>query len=89
MRREGGWYYYLYTLGVKTPVGTLALAAFGLIEEQNAVRIALGFGVATLALQGARYAALERLGTGGTIVSVALNVSLGLVIVGLEVLLAH
>jgi hypothetical protein len=71
------------------PVGTLVLAGFGLLGEHAAVRIALGFGVATLAVQGFRYAALERLGRAGTVVSVALNVSLGLVIVALEVSLAH
>jgi hypothetical protein len=71
------------------PVGTLVLARFGVLAEQTAVWIALGFGVATLAFQGFRYAALERLGRGGTAVSVALNVCLGLVIVGLEASLAH
>lgn len=71
------------------PIVTLVLAGFDLLGEQNAVRVALGFGVATLAVQGFRYAALERLGRGGTAVSVALNVFLGLVIVGLEASLAH
>jgi hypothetical protein len=71
------------------PVGALALAALGILAEQTAVWIALGFGVATLAVQGARYAALERLGTAGTVVSVLLNVALGLVIVGLEAAIAH
>ena len=71
------------------PVGTLVLAAFGVLGEQSAVRLALGFGVATLAVQGFRYAALERLGRWGTVVSVALNVCLGLVIVALEASLAH
>jgi hypothetical protein len=71
------------------PVATLVLAAVGVLESQTAVWIALGFGVATLAVQGARYAALEHLGPGGTLVSVALNVSLGLVIVGLEASIAH
>ena len=71
------------------PVATLVLAAFGVFAEQTAVRVALGFGVVTLAVQGARYAALERLSRLQTIVSVALNVSLGLAIVALEVLVAH
>ena len=51
--------------------------------------LALGLGVVTLAVQGARYAAVERLGPGATAVSIALNVSLGLVIVGLKVLIVH
>ena len=58
-------------------------------SEQTAIRLALAFGVATLAFQAARYAALERLGRPATIVLVALNVVLGLVIVGLEASLAH
>lgn len=71
------------------PIATLVLASFGLLGEQTAVWVALGFGVATLAFQGARYAALEQLGRGGTALLVALNVCLGLVIVGLEAALAH
>jgi hypothetical protein len=31
IRRGGWWYYYLYGLGVKLPVGTLALALFALV----------------------------------------------------------
>ena len=71
------------------PVATLVVAALGVIGEQTAVWIALGFGVATLAVQGARYAALEHLTRGQTILSVLFNVSLGLAIVALEVLVAH
>jgi hypothetical protein len=71
------------------PIGALGLAALGLLAERSAVWIALGFGVATLAVQGARYAALERLGAAGTAVSISLNVLLGLVIVGLEASLSH
>jgi hypothetical protein len=71
------------------PVGTLVLAALGVLGERTAIRIALGFGVATLAVQGARYARLERLSRGATILAIALNVTLGLVIVALEVLVAH
>ena len=71
------------------PVGTLVLAAVGVLEAQTAVWIALGFGVVTLAVQGVRYAALERLGRTGTAISVTLNVALGLVIVGLEAWVVH
>jgi hypothetical protein len=71
------------------PVGTLVLAVVGVLEPQTAVWIALGFGVVTLGVQGARYAALERLGRAGTVTSVALNVALGLVIVGLEASIVH
>lgn len=71
------------------PVAALALGGLGVVREQTAVWLALGTGVATLAVQGVRYARLERMGQTGTLVSVALNVCLGLVIVGLEALVAH
>jgi hypothetical protein len=71
------------------PVAALVLAAFGVLEERTAVWLALGIGVVTLGVQGARYAAVEQLGRGATRVAIALNVLLGLVIVALEALLAH
>ena len=71
------------------PVGALVLAALGVLGEHTGVRLALGFGVVTLAAQGARYATLEQLSRSGKLASIALNVLLGLVIVTLEVLLAH
>jgi hypothetical protein len=49
----------------------------------------LGIGVLTLAALGLRYARLERLGRSATVVAVTINVTLGLVIVALEVVLAH
>ena len=74
-------------LAAVAPVGVLVLAALDVLAVQTATWIALGIGIATLAVQGARYAALERLGRTASIVSVALNVALGLVIVGLKVLI--
>jgi hypothetical protein len=71
------------------PVAMLVLAALDVLGEQTAVWLALGVGVGTLAGQGARYAKIEQLGRTGTLVVIALNVFLGLVIVALEVLLAH
>lgn len=71
------------------PIAALVLAALGVLGEQTAVWLALGFGVATLAVQGARYATVERLSRTGTLVAIALNVFLGLVIVVLEALVAH
>jgi hypothetical protein len=67
----------------------IALGALGVFREVTAIWLALGIGVATLAVQGVRYARLERLSRTGTLVSVALNVSLGLAIVALKVILAH
>ena len=71
------------------PVVVLGLAELGVIETRTAVWLALGGGVATLAFQGVRYAALEHLGRLGLALSVALNVVLGLVIVVLEVAITH
>jgi hypothetical protein len=71
------------------PIAALVLAALGVLGEQTAVWLALGVGVVTLGVQGARYATVEQLGRTGTLAVIALNVFLGLVIVGLEALLAH
>ena len=71
------------------PVAALVLGGVGVLAAQTALWLALGIGVATLGVQGARYAALERLGRTGTVAVVAVNLSLGLVIVGLKALLAH
>ena len=76
-------------LAAVVPVATLVLGALGVIGEQTAVWFALGFGVATLGVQGARYATIEQLGRTGTLASIALNLFLGLVVVGLKALLAH
>jgi Zn-dependent protease len=64
-------------------------SALEVVREESAVRLALGIGVLTLAALGLRYARLERLGRSATVVAVTINVTLGLVIVALEVVLAH
>jgi hypothetical protein len=71
------------------PIAALVLAALDVLDEQTAVRLALGLGVATLAVQGARYATVEHIGRARTLVAILLNVLLGLVIVALEALVAH
>lgn len=71
------------------PVTALVLGAIGVFAESTAVWLALGFGVATLAVDGVRYAAAEHMGLLGTTVSVAINLALGLIIVGLKVGLGH
>jgi hypothetical protein len=76
-------------LAAVAPVGALTLGALEVVREQSAIRLALGIGVATLAALGLRYARVERLGLTATIVAVAINLALGLVIVALEVALAH
>jgi hypothetical protein len=76
-------------LAAVAPVGALTLGALEVIREQSAIRLALGIGVATLAVQGLRSARVERLSRTATIVAVTVNLALGLVIVALEVALAH
>jgi hypothetical protein len=71
------------------PVAALVLATVGVLGVQTAVWLALGIGVVTLGVQGWRYATVEQLDRTGTVTAVALNVLLGLVIVGLKALLAH
>ncbi len=71
------------------PVTALVLGGVGVLDERTAVWLALGIGVATLGVQGARYATVERLDRTATLAAIAINVLLGLVIVGLEALLAH
>jgi len=71
------------------PLTAIALGALGVVRNSTAVWLALAFGVATLAIQRLLYARLARLSRLGTLVAVALNLSLGLVIVALKVLLSH
>jgi hypothetical protein len=71
------------------PVAVLVLGALGILGAKTAVWLALGIGVATLGVQGARYAAIEQLDRTGTLAVIAINLFLGLVIVGLKALVAH
>ena len=76
-------------LAAVAPVIAVALGAAGVLRKPTAVWLALGIGLFTLAVQGYRYARLEELGRWDTVVSVALNLGLGLAIVGLKVVVGH
>jgi hypothetical protein len=76
-------------LAAALPVAALALGGLEAVRDAIAVWVALGLGLATLAVQGVRYAAVEELGRVAAVVSVAVNLGLGLVIVALKVLVAH
>ncbi len=76
-------------LAAVVPVTVLVLGAVGVLRESTAVWIALGFGVATLVVDGFRYAAVDRLSPVGTLVTVTINLALGLLIVGLKAGLGH
>jgi hypothetical protein len=71
------------------PLIALALGGLGVLGESRAIWLAFGIGLATLFVQGLRYASVEHLGGRARVAAVAANVSLGLVIVALEVALTH
>ena len=71
------------------PTAVLILGAVGVIEEEPDIWLAFGLGFAALAVQGLRYARVERLGTAGTIAVVAANLALGGLVVMLKVLVSH
>jgi hypothetical protein len=83
-RREFG-----IVLAAVPPTTALVLGAIGVLHERSAVWLALGTGLATLAVEGARYARLERLRLTGTLAAIGSNVLLGLLVVGLKVALSH
>jgi hypothetical protein len=71
------------------PVLVVVLGALGLFHARTALWLAVGVGVATLTIQGIRFARLEELSTAGTIASVGVNLALGLSIVIVKALLTH
>lgn len=76
-------------LAAVVPVAMIVLGAVGAVGVDTALWLAVGVGVITLTVQGVRYARLERLSRAGTIITVAVNLALGLAIVLLKALLAH
>lgn len=71
------------------PISVLLLGAFHVIEETRDIWLAFGLGFIALAVQGARYAHVERLGRGGTAAVIALNLALGGIVVALKVIFSH
>jgi hypothetical protein len=71
------------------PLAALLLGASGAISTKAAVWVAFALGLAVLALQGVVFARIERLSWAATILLVALNLGLGLLLVGLKVFVAH
>ena len=71
------------------PVVALLLGAAGVIRAESSAWVALAAGLATLVVQGARYARLEALGPKRTAAVIAFNVALGLIVVVLKVEIAH
>jgi hypothetical protein len=71
------------------PASVLLLGSFDVISETPDIWLAFGLGFAALAVQGARYARVERLGPAGTIAVIAANLALGGLVVMLKVLISH
>jgi hypothetical protein len=71
------------------PLGALLLGALGLISTQLAVWAAFGLGLVVLAAQGITVARVEGLGRLGTVAVVAGNLSLGILLVGLKLVVTH
>jgi hypothetical protein len=71
------------------PSIALLLGALGVLRESASVWLALGIGLGTLAVEGLRYARLERLSRAGTLAVTALNLALGLLVIALKVAVSH
>ena len=71
------------------PVAAMLLAAFGLISTRAAGWIAYALGLGVLTVSGLVFARVERLGWAATLVVVALNVALGVALVGLKLFVSH
>jgi hypothetical protein len=80
---------YSVVLASVLPLTSVVFGATGILAGRTAVVLALWLGVAALTVQGIRYAQLEQLSRGATIVTVGVNLGIGLGLVALEVFIAH
>jgi hypothetical protein len=71
------------------PVAALLLGSIGVLSTHLAVWTAFGAGLGVLAAQGIRFARIERLSWLSTLLIVAANLSLGVVLIGVKLLLTH
>ena len=71
------------------PLAALVLGSLGVISAQAAVWAAFGLGLGVLAAQGVTVARVEGLGRLGTLGVVAANVSFGVLLVGLKLVVTH
>jgi hypothetical protein len=76
-------------LAAAAPISVLLLGALGIVGETPDIWLAFGLGFFALAVQGARYARVERLGRAGTAAVIAVNLALGGIVVLLKVLVSH
>jgi hypothetical protein len=93
LRAGGVWFVAHRELGILLaavlPCIALTLGGIGVFSERNSIWLALALGLATLAVEGVRYARIEGFRFTGTLVAVALNVGLGFLVVALKVLVLH
>ena len=66
----------------------LLLGSLDVMDADTAIWLALGLGLAVLAVQGFVFARLERLGPTATVAVVGVNLALGLLLVALKLLVA-
>lgn len=71
------------------PVAALLLGAFGVVSTRVAVWAAFGLGLVVLAAEAIIVARVERMGWLGTLAVVAGNLSLGVLLVGLKLVVTH
>lgn len=71
------------------PVVALLLGAVGVLSTDAAVWLAFALGLAVLAIEGVVVARVERFGALGTMVMVAANLTLGLALVVLKLVVTH
>ena len=69
-------------------IAALLLGSLDVLDADTAIWLALGLGLAVLAVQGVVFARVERLGPAGTVAVVAVNLALGLLLVALKLLVA-
>ena len=71
---------------VVVPTLMLSLGAVGIMQQKTAIWLAMGAGLATLAVQGVRYARIEAMGLLATVAVVSTNLILGAIVIGLKVI---
>ncbi len=71
------------------PIVPLLLGAFGVLSTDTAVWSAFGIGLVILAVEGAAFARIQRLGPLRTVAAVAANVGVGLLLVAVKLVLSH
>ena len=71
------------------PIGALLLGHWGIVSERTAVWLAIACGLGALVGQGFAFARAERLGRVATLGIVAVNLGLGLALVGLKLWVSH